>query len=245
VARVVVASALVAGAGTVAILETVDRYRNFQSVPPATVALLDALERTARPGDALLSNVGTRGTFEFWTGIENPLEGRQALIEDPEFVDHSTAVIEDAHRFFTGTGAADLADRLGVNRIVVADDPSLLGGSASWGRPEAGWAVPGFAAVRTNQDGFTVLHRPTVEPGRAHEGGARNRAAPTILVLLVMGGAAGIAWLALRPRRPRRRPRPPRADDPPPSDPLEPAGTRLPASAPASSTGLRGGSGTG
>lgn len=242
-ARIAAAVAVIAGTVAVGIHETVDRYRNFQSVPPATIALLNTLEESSRPGDAVLSNVGTRGTFEFWTGMENPLEGRQVLIEAPEFVDHSTAVIEDAHRFFTGTGAADLADRLGVNWIVVADQPTLLGGSASWGRPGAGWTVPGFETVRRDQDGLLVLHRPTVDPRRDYEGPARDRGLETVTVLLVMGAAGGITWWVLRRREP---------DGAAPvvglssaGDPLEPAGTRPPATGPASSTGRPGGSGRG
>jgi hypothetical protein len=239
-----VSAALVIGAVWLGIAVTVERYRNYQAIDPPAAALLDSLEDSARPGDVVLSNVGTRGTFEFRTGIEDPLEGRQALIEAPEFVEHSTRVIEDTHDFFTGPGTGDLPDRLDVNWIVVADQPSLLGGSASWGRPDAAWTVPGFTEVR-RQDGFVVLHRPTRVPGHEFIGPAKDRTGPTLVVLLVAAGLAVAGWRLLS--RPRRRAPAPGSGDglSPPGGPPAPAGTPPPASAPASSTGRPGGSGTG
>ncbi len=148
--------------------------------------------------------------------MEDPLEARQALIESPTFVMHATALLEDTHRFFTGTGAGDLADRLGVNWIVVAPRPSDLGAGASYGSPPPGWTVPGFTAVPA-RDGFVILHRTTDTAGRRFTGPAEDRTAETLVVLAGVAAifaAAGLAW-RLAGRRPNRRERPGLADPEP------------------------------
>jgi hypothetical protein len=198
-AQIAVASGLVLGAAAIGIVLTVQRFRNFQSVSPEASAVLDRLARQARPGDAILTNVGTRGTFEFWTGIEDPLEGRQALIEKPAFVAHATSVIEATHRFFTGTGSADLPDRLGINWIVVARQPSDLGASASWGTPPEGWTVPGFTAEPAT-GGLVVMHRPGVHPGREYVGEAEDRGLETLVVLIAAALALAVTWWLLAGR---------------------------------------------
>lgn len=213
VAKLALAGGVVVGAGVLAAVATVDRYRNYQSIPSTTAAFLDRLAERAKPGDALIGNVGTRGTFEFWTGLEDPLEGRQALIEKPGFVTHSTRVIEDAHAFFTGKGAADLADRLGVNWIVVSPT-AALGGSASWGTPPPGWTVPGFTEV-PGAAGLRVLHRSTVHPGKIYVGPAEDRTVETLGALMIAGAVVAIGWVVFR----RRRPGPPSGDTPAPETP--------------------------
>ncbi len=182
---------------------TLNRYRTQNELPSSGARVLDQLAARAKPGEAVLVNAGTRGIFEFWTGMEDPLEARQALIENPKFVAHATALLEDTDRFFRGTGAPDLADRLGVNWIVVTRRPSDLGAGASYGSPPARWTVPGFTAQHA-PDGFVILHRTTATAGRRFTGPAQDRTAQTLLVLA--GAAAIVAATASAWRRAGRRP---------------------------------------
>ncbi len=186
------AAVVVIGALAFGISLTVNRYRPQNQLPDSGARVLHTLAARAKPGEVVLVNAGTRGIFEFWTGLEDPLEARQALIENPKFVARATALLEDTDRFFTGTGAAHLPDRLGVNWIVVTPRPSDLGAGASYGSPPPGWSVPGFTAQAAH-DGFVILHRPTATAGRRFTGPAKDRAAETLLVLV---GAAAIASAA-------------------------------------------------
>jgi hypothetical protein len=215
-ARVMTASAVVVGAVAIGISLTLDRYETQNELPRSGERVLETLAEQGRPGEVVLVNVGTRGVFEFWTDLEDPLEARQALIENPKFVARATARLEDTNRFFTGTGAADLPDRLGVDWIVVAPLPSELGAGASYGTPPAGWTVPGFVA-QPARDGFIILRRdpPTPqsgEPRAAFIGPAQDRRTETLLVLLVVGGIVAAVWVAWRAAG--RRSRPPRGQVP-------------------------------
>jgi hypothetical protein len=89
------ATVLVIGTLALGIAITVDRYRPQNQLPDSGARVLDTLAARARPGEIVLTNAGTRGLFEFWTGLEDPLEARQALIENPKFVARATAL---AHR---------------------------------------------------------------------------------------------------------------------------------------------------
>jgi hypothetical protein len=188
------AAVVVIGTLALGISLTMNRYRTQNELPDAGARVLERLAARGTPGEVVLVNAGTRGIFEFWTGLEDPLEARQALIENPKFVARATALLEDTNRFFSGTGAADLPDRLGVNWIVVAPRPSELGAGASYGSPPPGWTVPGFTA-QPGPDGFVILHRGTATAGRHFTGPAKDRGAETLLVLA--GGAAlatAVAW---------------------------------------------------
>lgn len=200
------ATVVVVGSLALGISLTLNRYRPQNQLPESGARVLDTLAARAKPGEVVLTNAGTRGIFEFWTGLEDSLEARQALIENPTFVSRATALLEDTHRFFTGTGAADLPDRLGVNWIVVTPRPSDLAAGASYGSPPPGWSVPGFT-TQPAHDGFVILHRTTATAGRRFTGPAEDRATETLLVLA--GGAAlagAVAWAWRRNRRPAAGP---------------------------------------
>jgi hypothetical protein len=108
--------------------------------------------------------------------------------------------LEDAHRFFTGTGAPDLADRLGVDWIVVASTPSVMGSGASYGLPPPKWTVPGFVPDRV-RDGVVILRREHAGPVRRFTGPAQDRRTETLIVLVVAVLVAAAAWAVGSRRR--------------------------------------------
>ena len=62
------------------------RYAVELRLPPDGQAALETLRTTGSSGDVVLSNSLTTGTIESFSGLEDPLEGRQPLIEDAEFL---------------------------------------------------------------------------------------------------------------------------------------------------------------
>ncbi len=150
-------------------------YRPQLSLSAAAQHLLDGLDHDVKPGEGLIANSGTRGLIEFWTHAEVPLEARQALIEAPDFVSRATRTLEDAHAFFTGTGAPQFADHMRANWIVVNPTPDRIGAAISLGIPPAGWTVPGFSPVLGTTDA-TVLHRDQPAARVTAIGPAKNRA---------------------------------------------------------------------
>jgi hypothetical protein len=206
------AAVLVLGGVALAITLTVQRYDRQNTLSPAGRDLLNHLAAEGKPGQTVLTNVGTRGIFEFWTGLEDPLEARQALIESPAFVNRSIALLEDTHRFFTATGVPRLADRLGADWIVVSPSPSLLGAGASYGSPPPGWTVPGFTA-EPKQDGIVLLRRDAPITGQRFIGDAKDRTVATLLVLAAAAVVSALAWgLWRRFGRERRSPDPPQSE---------------------------------
>ena len=99
--------------------------------PAADSAIATLLER-AGPGDAVLSNASTRGTIEFLTGREAPLEGRQPFIEDRSFLLEVNDLLLDTHEYFLDPSQPALLERLDVRWLLVAGDPSALGANFSY-----------------------------------------------------------------------------------------------------------------
>ncbi len=91
-----------------------------------------ALLKEAAPDDAVLSNASTRGTIEFLTGREAPLEGRQPFIEDSSFLLEVNDLLLDTHEYFLDPSKADVLQRLDVRWLLVAGDPSALGANFSY-----------------------------------------------------------------------------------------------------------------
>jgi len=76
---------------------------------------------------AVLTNASTRGTVEFMTGLETPLEGRQPFIEDGAFLGRVNDLLLAANEYFQDPTDAAILGRLGIGWVLVADRPGLLG----------------------------------------------------------------------------------------------------------------------
>jgi hypothetical protein len=133
----------------------VSQYVAEPRISAAGSSALATLRELGRPGDVVLSNVLTTGTVESFTGLEDPLEGRQPLIEQPAFLATTNALLLDAHGWFTNPVDSGLPRRIGARWILAADDPAILGATASLGgtvdalraasQLHEAWSVAGIA----------------------------------------------------------------------------------------------------
>ena len=121
------------------------RYEAEARIPAVGSVALEALRTMGSPGDVVLSNALTTGTIESFTGLEDPLEGRQPLIEDPAFPESANQLLLDVHDWFAKPTDRVLPDRLGVRWVLVVDDAAALGTDATLGggvaRPEGARAA--------------------------------------------------------------------------------------------------------
>ena len=161
---------------------------------------LSVLERRAGgSGQAVLSNISTRGLIEFRTGLEVPLEGRQPVIEDPEFLSGANAALIDIHRYFENPASSRLPRRLGVRWLLVSNGSRGLGSPFNVGLPsgeaERLAAEPYLDRVwRSRNLALFRLRGPVaqIEP----VGASKPLAAQVTLALLAIALAA---WLLSRP----------------------------------------------
>ncbi len=215
---------LAAGAGVVVVavvgvatVHTItDAFSSQTALGGGATETLDYLREHVRPDDVILANTNTRGLLEFWTAGDDPLAARQAFLEAPDFVTLATRTLEDSHRFFTGTGAADLPDRLHVDWIVVSPTPAGIGGAIPLGATPPGWSVPGFHPVHQSPTAV-VLRRDHplaagVATGHPVDHAGRFVVATLVTAVAVVGSLAlldpeSLARWWPRGRRRRRRPR--------------------------------------
>jgi hypothetical protein len=137
------------------------RYADELSIAPPGAAALEQLRGMGGAGDVILSNALTTGTIESFTGLEDPLEGRQPLIEQPAVLTRANELLLAAHRWFESPADRAFIDGLGARWVLVADDPATLGaagalggsvagvGASPWLRPA--WSVPGVAIFEVMQ----------------------------------------------------------------------------------------------
>ena len=111
------------------------------------------------PGDVVLSNALTTGTVESFTGLEDPLEGRQPLIEDPAFLAAANQLLLDAHDWFEDPTTARSSTGLAS---AGSWSPTI---PRRWGRP-ARWAAAWPARRRPRVPGRLV--RPGDRAARGH-----------------------------------------------------------------------------
>src|SRR6185436_5251994 len=176
------------------------RYRAEARIPESGVEALGALRGLAGPSDVVLTNALTTGTVESFTGVEDPLEGRQPLIEDPAFLTGANQLLLDVHTWFDRPTDRTLIDRLGASWVLVVDHPDLLGADALVGGSVA--AVRGAPGLEPawSADGILLLRvvDPVVDRA-AHDSTTPTvdlwRAAVTAIVASLM------AALLLAPRQ--------------------------------------------
>lgn len=201
-----IALALAVGALAVRDVNEVARYRVLRITPPAQAAL-GYLRDHARPGEVVIANAGTRGTFEFFAPLENPLEGRQPLIEEPRLLRAANDSLADANAFFRSEPGSHVPFA-GVGWVVMADNHRRFGAESSYGGTPATFTPNaqrlGFHAVWGREG--VVVYRADPRPTTARWGPARALLAPTVLAALLSAGFFGL--LVVLERRWFGQPRP-------------------------------------
>jgi hypothetical protein len=139
------------------------KFRSLQAMDPSFTEALEALASRGDRSDIVLSNIATYGIIESFTDMENPLEARQPLFNDPIGTDgeepglliHANDLLFSIHDFFESGNTNSTVDEIGVDWILVADRPSILGAAGSYGGTVSSlatspnldmvWARPGVA----------------------------------------------------------------------------------------------------
>jgi hypothetical protein len=148
------------------------------------------------PGSRVVSDVATRGTVEFFTGAENPLEGRQPLIEDGGFLDAAIDQLLAVHDFLENPAPGGL-EALGADYLVVAP-PGELGTGLSYGN------APGNVAARAGLEtvydrGGVKVFRATASPVAVDPvGPAKSLGGPVVVALAIIAVTLLGAVAALR-----------------------------------------------
>jgi hypothetical protein len=181
----------------------VPRYAAEPRIQPAGFEALARLQALADADDVVVSNVLTTGTIESFTGLENPLEGRQPLIEESDLLQAANALLLAGHRFFGDPADRSYVAGLGARWVLVADDPAILGATATlggstgvldavaWLRPA--WQGPGIAIYEVESPSASGALLDRLEP--------LSLVAPTALAAF---GFGLVALVLIRLRLPRR-----------------------------------------
>jgi len=181
----------------------IPRYASEPRIQPAGFEALARLEALAGPDDVVVSNVLTAGTIESFTGLENPLEARQPLIEESELLQAANDLLLAGHTFFVDPADRAYVDRLGARWVLVADDPATLGATATLGGSTA--IIGGVAWLRPAWEGPGIaIHEvasPATDAARVDRSEPLPQALPTALaavgfgiVALVLVRAPGFRW---------------------------------------------------
>jgi hypothetical protein len=118
------------------------RYADELAITPNGRGVLEELKAMARPGDVVVSNALTTGTVESFTGLEDPLEGRQPLIEERAILARANDLLLAAHRWFESPADRAFVDSVGARWVLVVDDPATLGAAGTLGGSVAGLDAP-------------------------------------------------------------------------------------------------------
>jgi hypothetical protein len=184
---------------------------------------LAVLKRKADgPDQAVLSNISTRGLIEFTTGLEAPIEGRQPVIEDPEFLSGANAALVEVHRYFQHPSDPRLLRRLGIRWLLISNGSRGIGSPFDLGLPvdQAGRLASEPYLTRAWSSHNLVLFRVNGPVRRIEPvGPAKPLAGRVALALLAIALAVGALSRSFRPFRAgawrRGRPAVPAAGCPP------------------------------
>jgi hypothetical protein len=197
-AAVVLFGAWALGVGVIAL----NKYGGIGAEGREALSVLRS--KSSRADEAVLSNISSRGLIEFSTGLEAPVEGRQPVIEDPDFLTDANKALVEIHRYFERPADPALLRRLGVRWLLVSNQSRGIGSPFNLGLPfnqaqrlieqpylETVWTGSNLALLR-------VKGRVSrIEPvGPSERLGLR-----VVLALIAVGGAA---WLLSLPKLRRR-----------------------------------------
>jgi hypothetical protein len=85
--------------------------------------------------EAVLSNISTRGLIGFTTGLQAPIEGRQPVIEDPEFLTDANEALVEIHHYLDHPTSAALPRRLGARWLLISNGSRGFGSPFALGLP--------------------------------------------------------------------------------------------------------------
>ena len=172
----------------------VSRYAAEPRIAPAGAAALETLRQLGQPGDVVVSNVLTTGTVESFTRLEDPLEGRQPLIEEPGFLAATNALLLDTHRWFADPVDGAFLARIGARWVLAANDPSILGTTGTLGGGVE--ALRGAPYLREVASGEGIAIFEVVRPNRA--AAVNDRLVPVVDAPRVAGvGLVGLLAAAV------------------------------------------------
>jgi hypothetical protein len=171
---------------------------------------LAELKQRAPTGSVVLSNVATRGTLEYFTGLEDPAEGRQPLIEDRNTLGSAVQYLIRLHAFVQDPRRGELTNRLGATWFVLSKQPRNLGTGINYGLPASSFARKAGLKVVWQHDGIMILKA----QGPAHQvrsiGPAKSLWGGFLVALALIGvvlwvAAIGCARADARVGQPRHR----------------------------------------
>jgi hypothetical protein len=171
----------------------VPRYAAEPRIQPAGLEALARLEALAGRDDVVVSNVLTAGTIESFTGLENPLEARQPLIEESELLQAANDLLLVGHSFFVDPADRAYVDGLGAHWVLVVDDPAILGATATLGGSTAVLEAAAWLRPAWRGTGIAILEVVSPARGAAHV----DRLEPLPLVVPTALAALGFGVLAL------------------------------------------------
>jgi hypothetical protein len=85
--------------------------------------------------EAVLSNISTRGLIGFTTGLQAPIEGRQPVIEDPEFLTDANRALVEVHHYFDNPVSAGVPRRMGARWLLISNGSRGFGSPFNLGPP--------------------------------------------------------------------------------------------------------------
>ncbi|GAA1932366.1 hypothetical protein [Nocardioides marmoribigeumensis] len=130
--------AVVAVVAAVLVLSAPLTYRTMQTrhvLEGDGLAALTWMRSHLPRGSRVVSNVATRGTLEYFSHVENPLEGRQPLIEERGFLQAAVADLRAVHDFLVSPSPGGL-ERVGADYLLLAR-PAELGSGLQYARPSS------------------------------------------------------------------------------------------------------------
>ena len=170
---------------------------SLPSISPEGSRVFAELGRVASTDAVVVSNVATRGTVEFFTGLENPLEGRQPLIEERATLTSATAYLRRMHEFLVDPDPQELERKLGATWLILAWKSRDLGTGLYYGRPVKDFARRAGLEVVWKQSGVSLLHATGGASAATSVGPAKVLWAKftiSLFTLFLLWGAMTVWW---------------------------------------------------
>ena len=145
----------------------------------------------------VVTNVSTRGTLEYFTGLEAPAEGRQPLIEDRRTLGSAIQYLVRLHDFIRHPHRGQLQKQLGAGWIVLAVPPRELGTGINYGPPARSLARKAGLDVVWQRGGISILKAPGEGPRVVSVGPAKVLWGGYLVGLVVVGVVLGLAAAGL------------------------------------------------
>jgi hypothetical protein len=166
------------------------------AITPNGRGALEELTPMARPGVVVVTNVLTTGTVESFTGLEDPLEGRQPLIEERAILARANDLLLAAHRWFESPADRAFVDSVGARWVLVVGDPAMLGAAGTLGGSVAGFeAAPPW--LRGVAEGPGVAIYEVIDPATAAAAIDRLRPLPPAAPALLWAAVLALVLVAV------------------------------------------------